>query len=71
MILASMIRLYRNRQKEIYVEFFVFLTSLEDVADDRLDKELSTHTYTSIYILIGIKNLSLFKKQSARLNSES
>ena len=33
-ILASMIRLYGSRQKEIYVDFFGFLTSLEDVTDD-------------------------------------
>ena len=32
--------------KEFYVDFFGFLTSLEDVTDDRLDKELSTHTHT-------------------------
>ena len=34
LILASMIRLYGSRQKEIYVDFFGFLTSLEDVTDD-------------------------------------
>ena len=34
LILASMIRLYVSRQKEIYVDFFGFLTSLEDVTDD-------------------------------------
>ena len=35
--IASMMRLYGSRQKEIYVDFFGFLTSLEDVTDDRLD----------------------------------
>ena len=34
---------------------FGFLTSLEDVTDDRLNKELSTHTYTHIYIYITEK----------------
>ena len=34
LILATMIRLYGSRQKEIYVDFFGFLTSLEDVTDD-------------------------------------
>ena len=34
LILASMIRLYGSRQKEIYVDWFGFLTSLEDVTDD-------------------------------------
>ena len=34
LILASMIRLYGSRQKEIYVDFFGFLISLEDVTDD-------------------------------------
>ena len=34
LILASMIRLYESRQKEIYVDLFGFLTSLEDVMDD-------------------------------------
>ena len=38
--------------KEVYVDFFIILTSLEDVTDDRLDKELSTHTH--IYILSEI-----------------
>ena len=31
-------------EKEIYVDFFGILTSLEDVTDDRLDKVVSTHT---------------------------
>ena len=34
LILASMISLYGSRPKEIYVNFFGFLTSLEDVTDD-------------------------------------
>ena len=34
LILASMVRLYGSRQKDIYVDFFGFLTSLEDVTDD-------------------------------------
>ena len=38
--------------KAIYVDFFGILTSLEDVTEDRLDKELHTHTY--IYILSEI-----------------
>ena len=54
LIMASMIRLYGSRQKEIYVDFFGFLISLEDVTDDRLDKELSTHTHTHIYMLSEI-----------------
>ena len=33
-------------EKEVYVDFFGILTSLEDGTDDRLDKELSTHIYT-------------------------
>ena len=48
--------------KEIYVDFFGFLTSLEDVTNDRLDKELSTHTYIHIY-LVKCKNLSLCTNQ--------
>ena len=57
-----------GRQKEIYVEFFGFLTSLEDVADDRLDKELSTHTY--IYLL-EFMNLSLCTKQTSTVNCKA
>ena len=34
LILASMIRLYGSRQKEIYVDFFGFLASPEDMTDD-------------------------------------
>ena len=34
LILASMIRLYGSKQNDIYVDFFGFLTSLVDVADD-------------------------------------
>ena len=34
LILASMIRLYGSRQNEIYVDFFGFPISLEDVTDD-------------------------------------
>ena len=53
------IRLYGSRQKEIYVNFFGFLTSLEDVADDIY----STHIhYIYIYVL-EFKNLSLCTKQ--------
>ena len=40
---------------------FGFLTSLEDVTDDRLDNELSTHTYKHIYLL-KFMNLSMCTK---------
>ena len=45
--------------KEFYVDYFGILTSLEDVMDDRLVKELSTHTHTEKF-----KNLSLCTKQT-------
>ena len=45
-----------KRAKEIYVDFFGFLISLEDVMDDWI--ELSTHLQSYIY-LVKFKNLSL------------